>query len=272
MHSFSARTQLGGYGASLILISMAVSFLGIPPTHAGEFRESRDTFTAGARPIQAEYFRPSKAGRYPGLLLLHGSDGLKTEGATLRWLARDLAQQGYVVMLVHYLDRSGITAIAPAKITPEHQRAWRDTVCQARHRLAKQPDVDARRIGVVGLSLGGFLAVGAAAEEEASIAAVVVLFGGLASETRRDVKRMPPAYIIHGDRDRMVPVAEAHKLKDFLTKRQSALEIKIYHGVGHVFLDANGTVQMSAALDARQRATRFLERHLHKDSVARQGK
>lgn len=219
-----------------------------------------------------EYFKPATAGRYPAVLLLHGADGLKTKGPTLRWLARDLAQHSYVVLLVHYFDRTGVARTAPSEITPADRLAWLDTVRVALGHAARLPQVDGKRIGLVGFSLGAYLAVAAAAEEGSSIAAVVELFGGLPRDLRRNLKSMPPVQIIHGDEDQVVPLAEADKLRDFLEDQKTTLEVHIYCGIGHVFAEPDGKFQMMAALDAKARATRFLDKYLRTEAKAKPSK
>jgi carboxymethylenebutenolidase len=134
------------------------------------------------------------------------------------------------------------------------------------------PRVDAKRIGLVGFSLGAYLALAAATDKESPVAAVVEFFGGLPPNVRRDVKKMPPILIIHGDEDQTVPVAEAHQLRDLLQARKTTLEVQIYPGVGHVFTGSDGKFQWLAALDAKGRTIRFLDKHLRKESVAKVGK
>ena len=224
---------------------------------ASDVQERLETFTAGDQSIRGECFKPSKAGRYPAILLLHGDDGLETSGASLlRWVAHDLTRHGYVVHLVHYFDRTGIKRIACADITKKDREtdrlAWLDTACLAIQRLAKSPEVDSKRIGVVGVSLGAYLAVAAAAKEGSSVAAVVELFGGLPPGVRRDVTRMPPVLIIHGTEDQVVKVSEAHKLEDFLHVRHASVTITVYEGIGHVF--TSGRQVPDDGCSRRQRA------------------
>lgn len=91
-----------------------------------------------------------------------------------------------------------------------------------------------RRISLLGFSLGGYLAVSVAATDS-RVKAVVEFFGGLPNELAANAHAMAPILILHGDADRVVPVAEEHKLQDVLKRTGSTYEIKIYSGVGHGF-------------------------------------
>jgi carboxymethylenebutenolidase len=125
-------------------------------------------------------------------------------------------------------------------------------------------------IGLVGISMGGFLAA-VAAQPELRIACVVELFGGLPHEIGTGLRRMPPTLIIHGDRDRVVPVGEAHALRDLLRARKLPCEVEIYKGVGHAFVTGKGKVCLWTALAAECRTTAFLARHLRKPATAQKG-
>jgi dienelactone hydrolase len=70
----------------------------------------------------------------------------------------------------------------------------RDAVAYAR----SLRNVDAESIGLVGISLGAFLALAVAAEEDLRIAAVVNFFGGMPRPLRR-VKSLPPMLVLGTD-------------------------------------------------------------------------
>jgi hypothetical protein len=69
------------------------------------------------------------------------------------------------------------------------------------------------------------------------------------------LRRMPPALILHGEADRLVPVAEALKIEQVLQERHLTYEIKLYPGQGHGF-------SASALADAARRSIAFLHEHL----------
>jgi carboxymethylenebutenolidase len=226
-----------------------------------------DTFTAGGKSIRVERFNPKARGKHPVVLLLHDSNGLKANGSLYRSNARMLAGQGYVVFLVHYLDRTGIEQINRKDLREDTFLAYMDTVRQAVLYARRQPGVDPKRVGLVGVSLGAYLALAVAAQPELKIAAVVDLFGGLPAKYRKTVRSLPPTLILHGDADKVVPVEEAYALCGFMVANRFPCEIKIYRGLGHCFLDAQGKFQLGKALDAQYRAIAFLKKHLKGDST-----
>jgi carboxymethylenebutenolidase len=126
--------------------------------------------------------------------------------------------------------------------------------------------VDATRVGLVGLSLGAYLALAAAAPGDLPVAAVVDLFGGLPEKFRKDVKKLPPTLIVHGDVDKVVPVAEAYALEEVLKAHRTAYEIQIYKGQDHVFRTAPFGPEVR---QARRLAIAFLARHLKGGDQAR---
>ncbi len=120
--------------------------------------------------------------------------------------------------------------------------------------VADQPQVDPDRIGLLGFSLGGYLAVSAAAID-GRVHAVVEFFGGLPKEMKFFMRRLCPMLILHGEQDATVPVAEAYHLQEVLEKKKIPYEIKIYPGAGHGF---SGEIWQDAAI----RTLAFLQKHL----------
>jgi carboxymethylenebutenolidase len=241
------------------LLGLAALALLTPPLPAQPIKTSAGLFRAGGKAVRVEQFGPAAAGKHPAVVLLHGSDGLEASGALYRHCARGLAGEGYVVLLVHYFDRTGTSRTRPGEIRRVQFVPWLDTVREAVRYAAKRPEVDGRRVGLVGFSLGAYLALAAAAQEDLPVAAVIDLFGGLPGELHKDVKRLPPTLIVHGDADRTVPVAEAHALENLCRARRLPYEIHIYPGQDHLFRTAPFGAE---ARHARRLSLAFLARHL----------
>jgi carboxymethylenebutenolidase len=255
------------------------------PPPAGKVCRLEDTFRSGGNPIAVETFEPAAEGRYPAVVLLHTIDGLEGDcGTFYRCAAEKCAARGYVVLLVHYFDRTAArkedrqalreqflrcakgdaTRDADRENLLDHFNAWADTVRDAVAYTRSLPEVDGDRVGLVGFSLGAFLALTVAAEEDLRIAAVVDFFGGLPEERWEGLKRLPPTLVFHGDRDQTVPVRQAEVLRDWLTEYRVPGEVKIYRGVDHVFLQPKGGLSLAAIADAQQRTAAFLETYLRK--------
>jgi carboxymethylenebutenolidase len=265
----------------------AVSIAGESTKKPPSIQEAAETFLSGSYRIQLWRFEPAATGKYPAVLLLPGIDGLKGCQEQLACVARRLSSKGYAVFLVNYLDRTAPAGKAAPEIKDEfknwlqyaaaveqrqklrnHFESWMAAIRDALSYVRRQPAVDATRVGLVGLSLGGYLAMSVAAEKDIKISAVVECFGGLETEVTRDIKGMPPTLLIHDEKDPTVPVKEAYALLGRLVAGNIPHEFQIYTGVGHVFMDAKGNFNVFAALNAESRTLGFLDKHLKGRSLA----
>jgi dienelactone hydrolase len=205
--------------------------------------------TSGGRPVAVEHVGAPAPGRGPAVVLVHGSDG---PVARYRSVARELAEAGFHVFLPHYFDRTGhgrASGPAIARGLPAWTATVQDTVSYA----AAQADVDPERIGVLGLSLGGGIAL-AAASRDTRVKALVTV-AGFVPGTMDPAAPLPPTLILHGEKDRVVPVRTARQLQLFLAEKGTPREAKIYPDEGHAFSPA-------AQADAGRRIAAFLKRHL----------
>jgi carboxymethylenebutenolidase len=210
------------------------------------------SFTSGGEDIRLDCFLPTvDSQRFPAVIGLHGSGG---GHASMSDPAILLAEQGFAVYVLHYFDRTGTTEIDGLQTIFRHFPFWMKTLWDAVSFVARQPQVDPERIGLLGFSLGAYLALSASAIDP-RIQAVVEFFGGMPKEMKLFTRRLCPVLILHGEDDKTVPVAEAYHLQQILEKKQIPFEMKIYPGVGHGF---GGEVWC----DARLRAVAFLQKHL----------
>ncbi|AWN39819.1 dienelactone hydrolase family protein [Methylobacterium durans] len=217
------------------------------------------SFTSHGQRIEVEWFAASGGSAAggtgtngPAVLLLHGADGL-TYAEGYRLAARTISASGYHVAFLHYLDRTGGRRVAYSRLRQEFP-LWATTVRDGVSWLALQPSVDARRLGIVGVSLGAALAFEVAASD-APVKAIVDYFGPLPEGLAARRPRLPPTLILHGASDPIVPVAQAYAIERLLKQQDTPYEIQIYPGQGHGF---TGTAQFGSAAQV----TTFLDRHL----------
>ncbi len=202
-----------------------------PVTSAGSF-QSGGTAVAFDRIVPA-----GGATRRPGVILLHDAPGLAQESVLLHDLAMVLVQRGYDVEIVHYLDRSAMTT-ADGEDRRAHFREWAGTVRDAVSDLAQSPGVDTSRIAVMGTGLGGTLALTAGATDP-RIKAVAEYGAAIPARAASLVQRMPPVLIMHGDKDRAVPLMEAYRIRAICQAVQAPAELEVFYGQNHVIEGAD---------------------------------
>jgi dienelactone hydrolase len=169
-----------------------------------------------------------------------------------RFAASGLNANGHVVVLVRYYDRTKTQKISDREradfvkwlrgdavnekdnTSRRHFELWIDTVRDAVKYARALPHVDAERIGIVGFSLGGYLALSAAPKCDPPVKGVVEMFGGLPHEYCKKIGKIPPTLIVHGEEDDVVSVNEAYKAAGVILAQKQRVAIEIHKGVGHV--------------------------------------
>lgn len=211
---------------------------------------------SAGRDIEVVVYEPQRAGQFSALLVVHGSSG--PVSSFIGGYAQQLANLGYVIFFVHYFDATGTTYATFSGIRA-HFETWMTVVADAISFAERHPKVDAGAIGLLGVSLGGFLSLSVASQDQ-RVSAVVSLMGGMPPEIIAGTSRMPPTLLLHGEADPVVPVVEAHEVEKLLKRLGSKYEIKTYPGQGHSF---HGMAQM----DALTRTLRFLGKHLKRENA-----
>jgi carboxymethylenebutenolidase len=213
--------------------------------------QSELIFQSGGKPIRLDAYLPETPdGPLPAVIALYGAGG-SVSGMDL--YASTLAAQGFAVYLLHYFDRTG-TESADKQTILRNFPLWMKTLWDAISFVETQPQVDGKRIALLGFSLGAYLSLANSAIDH-RVKAIVEFFGGMPKEMNLFMRRLCPVLILHGEADPTVPVEEAYQLQRLLEKKGIPYEIKIYPGAGHGF-------ESEIWRDAGLRSLQFLQKYL----------
>jgi dipeptidyl aminopeptidase/acylaminoacyl peptidase len=210
------------------------------------------TFPSGGKSIGMKVFGTGAANS-PAILVLHGAGGVDAGNRYVGQLAAAVAANGYATFIVEYFDRTD-TTYASDRVIQKSFDSWLETIADATTVIAERADIDRDRIGTFGYSLGGYLAVAHAARDS-RVRATVELAGGIDSSYSRQVRRLPPLLIVHGEQDQRVPFDRGVELEKVARRLGSPVETLFFPNERHILSPA-------AAFQALARALTFFETHL----------
>jgi dienelactone hydrolase len=148
-------------------------------------------------------------------------------------LAKMLADSGFTTLGLDYYAETGrdSSSAHAAQLRP----AWDQTVASAIAYLrAANPN---RLITLIGFSRGVSLALDVASSKE-GVDALVSFYGAGPADSallEKQVSRLPPVLILHGDSDKLAPVEQAYRLHDAIVKQRGRVEMHIFSGAKHGF-------------------------------------
>ena len=252
MRTISRRSVLGG----LALVGASRS------VHA-EVPETLNV-AASEGDVALTRYAAEGQGRRAGVVVLHGARGVELHPRAYERYANALTARGIDAYLIRYyspaddLAREKLTtAEARQAYQAERFGAWSGRVSSAVGAILERPDCSGR-LGLLGFSLGGFVAAVAAARDN-RIAALAVLYGGMPEQIAPQVKHLPPLLELHGDADHNVSFARGEALVKLAKAAGGDAELVAYPGKGHAF-DFSDTDPMAA--DAVDRVVRFFQARL----------
>lgn len=213
--------------------------------------------------IPAFFCLPPGKGRFPAVIVLHGSDGFKSNHAEY---AENLCREGFAVLVPTWFGGK-----SPRRHWDEvrasdllRAAAW------LRSRAGVYPD----RIGCLGFSRGGGLALifGALLPETRAIVnyfGLTAWKGGLEefahlplnkNDPLDFVEKIPcPVISFHGDQDNVVPVENTYRLDDACRRFGVDHRYFIYPRVNHSFVWPGDKYNENARMDSWKRAIAFLQ-------------
>jgi dienelactone hydrolase len=218
---------------------------------------------------QLELWRPSGAGPFPAVVVLHGCGGVGA--GSLSWAER-LAGWGYLAAVVDSLGPRKLDDICANGWVLSSEVRAQDAFNAATH-LRTLRDIDADRIGVIGFSHGGTSTIAAALADAGSPFQAAVAFYPYCP-TALPKRFSTDLLIVIGQDDELNPADRCRYFVEENRDVRHAPAIKIYPGAAHAFdvpglntLSAGGSRMREnpeAAADSFEVTRRFLAEHLGK--------
>ncbi len=167
--------------AGFFLVPVAAPWNAPDYAKPGGFHEQSVTVTTGPWQLPGTLTEPNGAGPFPAVVLVQGS-GPNDEDETIgpnkpfKDLARGLASHGIAVLRYEKRTHKYATQMAKDSTNLTVKEEVTDDARSAVALLATQPEVDKKRIYVLGHSLGGMLAPRIAKGDE-QIAGIIIMAG-----------------------------------------------------------------------------------------------
>jgi carboxymethylenebutenolidase len=219
-------------------------------------RRLQADYESGGQTIRAEFCEASAStGR--AVVVLHGCGGFSTFDHRL---ATELPARGISTLDVDYFARTpppGTKGFCDVGGTiGDAFPIWLQVVRDAAQKLRATRGVDPKRIGVVGWSLGGAVAVLSAAGPERTRAfAAVAGFSTGPFSAATIAAELPPTILLSGGRTDAIPLAETLPLYDALKAAHVPSALYVYPGGSHNWPGRQGMLGI-------ERAAAFLDHYL----------
>ena len=241
--------QAAGLGVAALLTACAAGESGVVATS-----------DPVADAVVATMSKPGGPGPFPAVVILHDCSGLgpRSSGAPSRW-AKELVARGYLVMLPDSFTPRGVpdgVCIAPpprgVDVSPD--RRARDAHA-ALAQLRQRPDVDGRRVGLMGGSHGGSSTLAAMRasghDADGGFAAAVALYPRCAAFTGAFgvYRSRGPLLILIGEADDWTPAEACRTLAERAAHAGDPVAIKIYPGTHHSFDSPNPVRYVAARIN-----------------------
>lgn len=222
------------------------------------------SYKSGDETVQGVLYTPSGKGPFPAIIVIHEWWGLND---WVKEQAGKLSDQGYVALAIDlYRGKVATTPDQAHEImrgVPE-DRAKRD-LGAAFDFLQSQPNIKKDRIGAIGWCMGGGYSLDVALQEP-TLAADVINYGHLATDTQALAKINSAILGLFGAQDQGIPADDVRKFETTMKQLGKKIEIKIYDDAGHAFENPNNKTGYRAAdaADAWQRTVAFFAANLKK--------
>ncbi len=207
--------------------------------------------------------QPDDDASHPGLVLIQEWYGIEPH---ILDLAQKLAAQGFVV---------AVPDLYHGKVATEPDDAMRmimmirgnvdkaaNEIIGALETVKAMPNVDPKRLGLIGFCIGGFMTY-TVASRYTDLGAVVPFYGAGYDPTPEEVAKVnAPVLAIYGSKDDSVPAEQRQKIEQLYKDAGKDFTIKVYDA-GHAFINpVHGSGNEKAASEAWPLAINFLKERL----------
>ncbi len=239
-------------GAMGLALALAVPVANAQPKEDWKALLEKRTFKSGGAELPYRLLKPAgydPKKSYPLVVFLHGAGERGSDNeAQIRHGVREFASAKHRKQYPCFL----IAPQCPAK------RGWAGSeperlVLELIPALQKEFSIDAKRIYVTGLSMGGYGTWNLIGRRPELFAAAVPICGG-GNEKMAEKMAKVPIWAFHGDKDTAVPVDRSRKMIAAIEKAGGKPKYTEYKGVGHdSWTRAYGDAKMFAWMFAQKK-------------------
>ncbi|GHO83412.1 dienelactone hydrolase family protein [Dictyobacter formicarum] len=207
--------------------------------------------------------QPDDDQQHPGVVLIQEWWGIEQHVLDL---ANKLAEEGFVVAVPDLYHGKVATepndAMRMMMLLQKNVDVAVREIIGALDTIKQLPNVQPKKLGLIGFCMGGLLAY-TVASRYADLGAVAAFYGAGYDPTPDDVAKVnAPVLAIYGKRDDSIPPKQIQKIEQMYKAAGKDITVKVYDA-GHAFLNPNhGMGNKAAADDAWPRAVAFLKEHL----------
>ena len=206
---------------------------------------------------------PDDNAKHPGMVLIQEWWGIEPH---IRDLAQKLAADGFVVAVPDLFHGKIATEPNDAQkmvmmIRGNVDRATREII-GALETVKAMPNVDPKKLGLMGFCVGGFMTY-VVASRYSDLGAVVPFYGAGYDPTPEDVTKVnAPVLAFYGSKDNSVSKEQIQKIERMYKAAGKDFTVKVYNA-GHAFINpSHGMGNEKAAAEAWPLAVNFLKEKL----------
>lgn len=189
--------------------------------------------------IAGELYLPQGAAKVPAMIVHHGSGGV---GERERTYAREIVKVGVATLVLDSFKGRGVTDTVQDQSAVTNNEMLDDAFA-ALKTLANHPRIDGKRVGIVGFSKGGSVALLAAHERRAAralpadlrFALHVPFYPSCSTQHYKPKSTGAPIYFLLGGADTYVGVAPCQEYAAALKAEGARVEVTVYPDAPHGF-------------------------------------